>query len=66
MNQQVPTTDTNRRQLLQIIAGLSDGVMLIEVDQTIAWANAAALTMHGVQDLSELGTTARQDRKSVV
>ncbi len=60
MNQQVPTTDTNRRQLLQIIAGLSDGVMLIEVDQTIAWANAAALTMHGVKDLSELGTTAKQ------
>lgn len=61
MNQDVPNTDTNRRQLLQIIAGLSDGVMLVEVDQTIAWANEAALTMHGVQELSELG-----DRKSVV
>ncbi|MBD9463365.1 helix-turn-helix transcriptional regulator [Pseudomonas sp. Pdm06] len=60
MNQQVPTTDTNRRQLLQIIAGLSDGVMLIEVDQTIAWANDAALTMHGVTDLKALGANAKE------
>ncbi|MBC3347256.1 helix-turn-helix transcriptional regulator [Pseudomonas sp. SWRI196] len=60
MSQDVPTTDTNRRQLLQIIAGLSDGVMLIEVDQSIAWANEAALTMHGVTDLNELGANAEE------
>lgn len=59
MNQDVPNADTNRRQLLQIIAGLSDGVMLIEVDQTIAWANEAALTMHGVRNLNELGGNAK-------
>jgi len=60
MSQDVPTTETNRRQLLQIIAGLSDGVMLIEVDQTIAWANQAVLNMHGVKSLAELGTNARE------
>jgi PAS domain S-box-containing protein len=60
MNLEVPSTDTNRRQLLQIIAGLSDGVMLIEVDQTIAWANEAALTMHGVKELGELGSNAKE------
>ncbi|MGX4729197.1 PAS domain S-box protein [Pseudomonas corrugata] len=60
MSQDVPATETNRRQLLQIIAGLSDGVMLIEVDQTIAWANEAVLNMHGVKDLGELGANARE------
>ncbi|MGN8277968.1 PAS domain S-box protein [Pseudomonas sp. SMV71] len=58
MNQDVPNTDTNRRQLLQIIAGLSDGVMLVEVDQTIAWVNDAALAMHGVKTIRELGANA--------
>ncbi|KHK63083.1 helix-turn-helix transcriptional regulator [Pseudomonas frederiksbergensis] len=63
MNQDVPNTDTNRRQLLQIIAGLSDGVILVEVDQTIAWANEAALAMHGVTELGELGANAKQYAK---
>lgn len=59
MNREVPNTDTNRRQLMQIISGLSDGVMLVEVDQRIAWANEAALAMHGATDLAQLGADAR-------
>ncbi len=55
MSQDVLTTETNRRQLQQIIAGLSDGVILLELDQTILWANDAALTMHGVNRIGELG-----------
>ena len=55
MSQDVLTTETNRRQLQQIIAGLSDGVILLELDQTILWANDAALAMHGVGQISELG-----------
>ena len=35
----------DRHELRQIIAGLSEGVILVEPDQTIAYANAAALAM---------------------
>jgi PAS domain-containing protein len=48
---------TDRTQLQQIIAGLPEGVIIINSDETIAWANEAALTMHGVRSLTELGTT---------
>lgn len=46
-----------RFHLRQIIDGLSEGVMLIEPDQTIAFANEAALAMHGVSTIDELGRT---------
>ncbi|UQS16843.1 helix-turn-helix transcriptional regulator [Pseudomonas sp. HS6] len=58
MSRDVLTTETNRRQLQQIIAGLSDGVILLELDQTILWANEAALAMHGVSSIGELGINA--------
>ena len=51
------TTGVDRHELRQIIAGLSEGVILVEPDQTIAYANAAALAMHGAQSLDELGPT---------
>ncbi|NWD74872.1 helix-turn-helix transcriptional regulator [Pseudomonas gingeri] len=63
MSQDVLATETNRRQLQQIIAGLSEGVILIEVDQSILWANEAVLAMHGVSQLSELGANAEQYRE---
>lgn len=63
MSQDVLTTETNRRQLQQIIAGLSDGVILLELDQTILWANDAALAMHGVNRLDELGANAKEYAK---
>lgn len=55
MNDQVLRTQTDRRQLQQIIAGLTEGVILIEPDQRILWANEAALAMHGVDSLEGLG-----------
>ncbi|PTR28266.1 PAS domain S-box protein [Pseudomonas sp. GV085] len=58
MSQDVLTTETNRRQLQQIIAGLSDGVILLDPDQSILWANEAALAMHGVSQVSDLGANA--------
>ena len=47
-----PTRD--HRQLHQLIAGLADGVVLVDLDQTILWANDSALAMHGVEDLADL------------
>ncbi|WP_149086482.1 helix-turn-helix transcriptional regulator [Pseudomonas prosekii] len=63
MSQDVLTTETNRRQLQQIIAGLSDGVILLELDQTILWANDAALAMHGVSRVNQLGANAKEYAK---
>ncbi|WP_338485002.1 helix-turn-helix transcriptional regulator [Pseudomonas trivialis] len=60
MTQDVLAKETNRRQLQQIISGLSDGVILVEVDQTILWANEAALAMHGVGDVMGLGSDGGQ------
>ncbi|WP_355585595.1 PAS domain S-box protein [Xanthomonas cannabis] len=52
-----PPSSTNRRQLQQIITGLSEGVILIEPDQSITWANEAALAMHGATEVADLGAT---------
>ncbi|MEO6920990.1 MAG: helix-turn-helix transcriptional regulator [Collimonas sp.] len=54
---------TDRRQLQQIITGLTEGVILVEPDQTIVWANQAALDMHGVEDVKELGANASEYRE---
>lgn len=51
-----------RMQMEQIVAGLSEGVILIEPDQSIAYANAAAVTMHGVADAGDLGATVSEYR----
>jgi PAS domain S-box-containing protein len=60
MNQAVLEKQTDRGQLQSIIGGLSDGVMLIEQDQTILWANEAALTMHGVSSGRQLGRNLKE------
>ena len=44
-----------RRELEQVVGALTEGVLLIEPDQRIVFANAAALLMHGVDDLGALG-----------
>lgn len=45
------------RHLRQIIVGLDEGVILIDTDQSLLWANDAALAMHGVDSLEALGAT---------
>lgn len=45
------------RHLRQIIAGLNEGVILVDPDQAILWANHAALGMHGVESVEDLGVT---------
>jgi PAS domain S-box-containing protein len=56
----------DRSQLEQIIAGLTEGVILVEPDQTITYANEAALEMHGVRGLDELGRTVDEYRQNFV
>lgn len=56
-------TQTDRRQLQQIITGLTEGVILVEPDQTIVWANQAALEMHGIADVAQLGADVTEYRE---
>ncbi|CAI0802018.1 helix-turn-helix transcriptional regulator [Serratia proteamaculans] len=60
MSQSVLASETNRSQLQKIISGLTEGVILTEIDQTILWANEAVLSMHGLTKLSELGANAQE------
>jgi PAS domain S-box-containing protein len=50
-------------QLQQIIAGLPEGVIIVNADETIAWANQAALAMHGVRSVKDLGRTVSEYRE---
>ncbi len=46
-----------RPHLHRIVADLAEGVILIEEDRRIVWANPAALVMHGCDTLGALGDT---------
>ncbi|WP_430390164.1 PAS domain S-box protein [Dyella sp. 20L07] len=50
------TPKVDRHQLEQLVAGLAEGVVLIDPDRSIVWANDMALEMHGVETTAELGT----------
>ncbi len=49
-----------RRQLQQIMAHLSEGVILLDPDGAILWANRAALDMHGCATQQDLGESTAQ------
>lgn len=51
--------DNTRNHLEQVIGGLIDGVIFINPDGKISWANDAALKMHGAETLADLGGTVR-------
>ena len=57
MTDPIPRQRADRTQLQQIIVGLTEGIIIIDPDQTISWANDAALAMHGVRSVRELGST---------
>jgi PAS domain S-box-containing protein len=63
MSEAPPRRRANYRQLQQIIAGLGEGVILIDPDQSIVWANEAALAMHGVEAVEHLGADVSAYRK---
>ena len=59
MSEIIPRQRADRTQLQQIIAGLTEGVILVDPNQSIVWANDAALAMHGAKTVEELGATAK-------
>ncbi|PZX14201.1 PAS domain S-box-containing protein [Palleronia aestuarii] len=50
-----PRAARDHGQLQQLISGLGEGIVLVDLDETILWANEAALAMHGVEALTDLG-----------
>jgi PAS domain S-box-containing protein len=60
------TETVKRVHLRQIVDGLSEGVILVEPDETISYANKAALGMHGVERLDELGADIGQYRRNYI
>ncbi|WP_337266909.1 helix-turn-helix transcriptional regulator [Oryzifoliimicrobium ureilyticus] len=53
----------NRSVLLQLIVGLSDGLILVDKGGQITWANQAALDMHRVGELADLGSDIGEYRR---
>lgn len=60
-NDAVP--QAHRQHLQNIMAGLNEGIILLEADGSISWANASALSLHGAEELDELGGTPAGYRK---
>jgi PAS domain S-box-containing protein len=63
MEEEIPRPRADRRQLQQIISGLTEGIVLLEPDGAIVWANETAVRIHGVESLEDLGHTAAGYRK---
>ncbi|UHS63544.1 helix-turn-helix transcriptional regulator [Agrobacterium vaccinii] len=53
----------NRGSLQELIGGLSDGIILVEQDGSIAWANQSALDMHRISSVDDLGGDAKGYRR---
>jgi PAS domain-containing protein len=58
-----PTLDATRNVLRELVSGLTDGIIVIDTDGTISWANASALAMHRIQDIGGLGGTVADYRR---
>jgi PAS domain S-box-containing protein len=55
-----------RDEMEQVVQALAEGVIITEADHRITFANRAALTMHGVKQLHELGDTIGEYRQRFV
>ena len=54
----IPRSAGGPTHLQQIIAALTEGVIIIDPDGTLSWADETALSLHGVRSLHELGGSA--------
>ena len=51
----IPNRHVAPTHLQQIIAGLTEGVIIVDPDGTLSWADDTALALHGVGKLADLG-----------
>lgn len=63
MSDDIAKLDATRNVLRELVAGLTDGIIVVEPDGTINWANQSALTMHRVDTIEELGSTIEDYRR---
>ena len=63
MSGSIPDQRAGRLQLQQVIADLTEGVIFINPDATIAWANATALALHRAKAVAGLGGTVDEYRR---
>ena len=59
----IPQQRADRTQLQQVIAGLTEGVIFLDPDGTLTWANETALELHGVKAPKDLGNTVAEYRR---
>lgn len=59
----IPNQRADRTQLQQIIAELTEGVIMVNPDRTIEWANATALALHGIKSRNDLGADVSDYRR---
>ena len=58
MSDRFPNQHAAQTHLQQIIAALTEGIILVDLDGKLAWADETALTLHEVRGVKELGATA--------
>ena len=66
MSAKVPKPPRDHSELRQIVANLIQGVVVVELDGSITWANDAALKAHGCTQIEQLGANAAGYRKRFV
>jgi PAS domain S-box-containing protein len=54
----IPRAAGSLTHLQQIIAALTEGVIIVDPDGSLSWADKTAFDLHGVRSLEELGGTA--------
>jgi PAS domain-containing protein len=54
----IPRDAAGPTHLQQIIAALTEGVIIVDPNGSFSWADDTALRLHGVRSLKELGGTA--------
>jgi len=64
MSDELQPPNVNRNVLRELVAGLSDGIILLDPEGAISWANSAALQMHRVSAIEELGGDATGYRQA--
>lgn len=63
MSANPPQLDATRNVLRELVSSLTDGIIVIEADGTISWANTSALSMHRIQAIEELGGSVAKYRR---
>ncbi len=58
MTATIPSKHAGATHLQQIIARLTEGLILVDPDGTLSWADDTALELHGARTLADLGGTA--------